>query len=161
MSRLDIIFFIMGVLGSGLMAGLFCSFSNFIMKSLAKIPPTNGIAAMQSINIVIVRPTFLFVFFGTGVFSLLALMLGWQELNVQACTFGSLGFAVYLLGCLGVTLAFNVPLNNRLAMVDPSSHEGEKMWQLYLVSWVRWNHVRSLSTIVSTLFLVLAVFYSA
>ncbi len=158
MNHLHIILLVIAVLGSGLMAGLFSSFSNFIMTSLAKISPQSGISAMQSINIVIVRPAFILVFFGTGVLSLMALVLGWQELNLLARAFGSAGAAIYILGCLAVTMAFNVPLNNRLAVVDASSKEGEAMWQLYLVNWVFWNHVRSLATILSTLFLVMAVY---
>ena len=161
MNHLHILLLILAVLGSGLIAGLFSSFSNFIMKALAKIPTSNGISAMQSINIVIVRPAFILVFFGTGVLSVVAVVWGWQELNIMARTFASLGAAVYIFGGLGVTMAFNVPLNNRLAQVLPDSKEGEKMWQLYLVKWVRWNHVRSLATIFSTLFLVMAVYYAA
>ncbi len=160
MNHLHILVFILAVLGSGLMAGLFSSFSNFIMKALAKIPPASGIAAMQSINIVIVRPAFLLVFFGTGVLSLVAVVLGWQELNSMGRLFSSMGAGIYILGSLGVTMAFNVPLNNRLAVIEPGSKEGEKMWQIYLVKWVRWNHVRSLATILSTLCLVLAVYYA-
>jgi uncharacterized membrane protein len=38
-------------LGSGLVAGIFFSFSNFFMKALARLPPDKGIAAMQNINV--------------------------------------------------------------------------------------------------------------
>ncbi len=158
MNQLHIILLVIAVLGSGLMAGLFSSFSNFIMKSLTKLTPESGISAMQSINIVIVRPAFILVFFGTGVLSILALVFGWQELNNMARLFGSMGSAMYILGGLGVTMAFNVPLNNRLAVVNAGSKEGEEMWQLYLIKWVFWNHLRSLATILSTLFLVLTVY---
>ena len=37
-------------LGSGLVAGIFFAFSNFVMKALARVPPAQGVAAMQSIN---------------------------------------------------------------------------------------------------------------
>jgi len=158
MNQLHIILLVIAVLGSGLMAGLFSSFSNFIMKSLANISSASGISAMQSINIVIVRPVFLLVFFGTGVICLLALVLGWPEQNTMARLFGSMGATMYILGGLGVTLAFNVPLNNRLAVVEADSDAGEKMWKIYLVKWGFWNHVRSLATILSTLFLVLTVY---
>jgi len=159
-NKLNIILLVIAVLGSGLMAGLFSSFSNFIMKSLAMISSASGISAMQSINIVIVRPAFILVFFGTGVLSLLALVVGWQELNTMARIFGSMGATMYILGGVGVTMVFNVPLNNSLAVVEAGSGAGEKMWQIYLVKWVFWNHVRSLATMLSTLCLVLAVYYA-
>jgi hypothetical protein len=44
------------ILGSGLMAGLFFVFSVVIMSALGRIPAPSGIAAMQSINKVIINP---------------------------------------------------------------------------------------------------------
>jgi len=78
------------------MAGLFCSFSNFVMQALSKLPPPQGIAAMQSINIVIVRPAFLIVFFGTGVACALPLPFEWQHLDDGALTWAALGGALFL-----------------------------------------------------------------
>lgn len=160
MEQLTLVLLVAATIGSGLMAGLFCSFSNFIMRALARLKDGEGIAAMQSINLVIVRPAFLLVFQGTGLVSLGAVAAGWLILGSVALTLSALGSAVYLVGCLVVTIACNVPLNNRLAAVDPHSKQGSVMWQHYLDRWVWWNHVRSLSTLASTLLLVLAV-YSA
>jgi uncharacterized membrane protein len=42
-------------LGSGLVAGIFFAFSNFVMKALARVSPAQGIAAMQSINVVVLN----------------------------------------------------------------------------------------------------------
>ncbi|MEE8379786.1 MAG: anthrone oxygenase family protein [Gammaproteobacteria bacterium] len=159
MSDLSILFLILAILGSGLMAGLFCSFSNFIMKALSTISAPEGIVAMQSINLIIVRPAFLVVFFGTGVASVAAVVMGWQEFGTGTRTWGIIGGAVYILGCLGVTVAINVPLNNKLAEVKPDSEEGARMWEIYLLRWTWWNHIRSLATMASTVFLIVAVFY--
>ena len=40
------------LLGSALVGGIFFAFSSFVMKALARVPPAEGIAAMQSINCV-------------------------------------------------------------------------------------------------------------
>src|SRR5436190_5913255 len=40
-------------LGCGLIAGVFFAFSSFVMPALAKLPPAQGLAAMQSINVVV------------------------------------------------------------------------------------------------------------
>jgi uncharacterized membrane protein len=66
MLGLDVVALLAG-LGSGLMAGFFFAFSVCVMKALAKLPPAQGIAAMRSINVVVINPVFLTVFFGTGV----------------------------------------------------------------------------------------------
>jgi len=52
-----------------------------------------------------------------------------------------IGAACYLLGPLGVTMAFNVPLNNRLAAA--AAGEAGSAWPAYVVVWLRWNHVRT------------------
>ena len=151
---------LLATVGSGLMCGLFYSFSDFIMKAFSRLPTANGIASMQSINLVIVKRSFLGVFFGTGVLVVLALVIGWNNMGDFARIFSIVGAMVYIIGCLGVTIAFNVPLNNRLAVVDPNSEEGEQVWNIYLVEWVKWNHVRSISTLLSTLALMMGL-YSA
>ena len=157
MISLTLLLLVLAALGSGMMAGLFCSFSNFIMKALALTPPPAGIRAMQSINEVIVRPAFLLVFLGTGVACALAVVFGWQQFGNAALAWAIAGGVVYVLGSIVVTIVFNVPLNNRLAAVDADSEAGAQMWQIYLVRWVRWNHVRSVATIVSTLLLIMAI----
>ncbi len=57
------------------------------------------------------------------------------------------GCALYLLGCLLVTVAFNVPLNNRLASADPDSSGAEALWANYLSRWTLWNHVRTAASL--------------
>jgi uncharacterized membrane protein len=57
---------LVAALGCGLMAGLFFAFSVSVMKALARLPSAEGIAAMQSINVAIINPVFLAVFFGTA-----------------------------------------------------------------------------------------------
>ena len=74
-------------LGSGLMAGVFFAFSTFVMKALARLPAREGIAAMQSINIVVINPAFLGVFLGTAVACVAVLggaVLRW-ETSSAAC----------------------------------------------------------------------------
>ena len=160
MNSLTQLILVFAALGSGMVAGLFASFSDFIMQALSDMPPKKGIAAMQSINLVIVKPTFLFVFLGTGVASVLAVGFGWELLGDTALVCVAAGAAVYVLGSIVVTIAFNVPLNNRLAAVDSESEEGTKIWEIYLVMWTRWNHVRTIATIISTLLFIMAVLYA-
>jgi len=48
----------------GLAAGIFYAFSSLVMRALPKIPPSAGIAAMQSSNVSVVNPWFTAAFFG-------------------------------------------------------------------------------------------------
>jgi uncharacterized membrane protein len=57
-SMLDLVT-VLSALGCGLIAGAFFAFSTFVMKTLGNLPPTQGIAARQSINVVVINPWFL------------------------------------------------------------------------------------------------------
>ena len=49
-----------------MVAGFFFAFSVCVMKSLARLPPAQGIAAMKHINVVVINPWFMGAFFGTA-----------------------------------------------------------------------------------------------
>jgi uncharacterized membrane protein len=66
MSDITFMLRLAAALGTGLMAGLFFAFSVSVMGALARIQPSEGIAAMQSINRVILNPVFFLAFFGTA-----------------------------------------------------------------------------------------------
>jgi uncharacterized membrane protein len=140
---------LLAVIGSGIMAGLFFIFSNTIMASLTRLPSGAGASAMNSINVVIVNPLFLAIFMGTAlVCAILAVkaVIGWSEPGALWLLAGSL---FYLVGAIGVTMVFNVPLNDQLAAVDPSKAAGAAMWTRYLNEWLPWNHVRTIASIAS------------
>lgn len=145
----------LAAVGSGLMAGLFLSFSHFVMRALGSRPADEGMAAMQAINVKILTPWFLAVFLGTGCLGLGLVV--WCV--VAGFPPGSVWYVVgglsYLLGCVGVTIVVNVPLNNRLAASDPATEEGQAFWRHYLRVWTAWNHLRSVAMLVSlTAFIV-------
>ena len=144
-------------LGSGLMAGAFFAFSSFVMKALARLPPAQGIAAMQSINVAVINPVFLGVFLGTAAAcALLAVFcaLRWHEPGAVYLLAGCL---LYLAGTFLVTMVFNVPRNDALAAVDPASVEGARLWAGYLSRWTAWNHVRTLAALAAASALTLAL----
>ena len=146
MLRLDLVA-LLGALGSGLMAGFFFAFSVCVMKALGKLPPEQGIAAMQSINVVVINPVFLTLFLGTGSLcaaGIFGSVMHWQE---PAAAYLLAGGVVYLVGAILVTMLFNVPRNTALAELGPSSAEGAKVWASYLSSWTAWNHVRTIASL--------------
>jgi uncharacterized membrane protein len=148
---------LLAALGSGIVAGIFYGFSSFIMGALGKLPPHEGIAAMQSINVVVINPTFFAAFFGTAALSLVLggfALLGTEVAGAALIVAGAL---LYLIGCIGVTMVCNVPLNNRLAQVEPASPEGTALWQHYLVAWTRWNSVRTAASALAAVCFIVAM----
>ena len=142
-------------LGSAIIGGLFFAFSAFIMRALAARPPGEGMAAMVSINRVILRSLFMPVFFGTALLS--GLVGGWAVTNggPGACCVIA-GAGLYLVGSIGVTMIWNVPLNNAIDRADPVA-DNAALWADYGRRWTRWNHVRSLASLGAAVAFVLAL----
>src|SRR3712207_421718 len=103
-------------LGCGLVAGVFFAFSTFVMPALKRLAPAHGIAAMQSINKLAVTPAFMTALLGTAAACLGLVAISWGERPAALVLTGS---ALYLVGTIGVTIACNVPLNERLATLHP------------------------------------------
>jgi uncharacterized membrane protein len=143
--------------GCGLVAGVFFAFSTFVMPALARLQPTQGSAAMQSINITAINPLLMLALFGTAVvciFLTITLLPKWNQTSTVYLLAGSL---LYLAGTLGVTIAFNVPLNDALAKVEPDSIDGSRLWATYLVSWTFWNHVRTVAALAASAMLIFSM----
>lgn len=142
-------------LGCGLVAGVFFAFSTFVMNALARLQPKEGIIAMQSINITAINPLFMLALFGTAmacIFLAISSVLKWHQPGAAYLLVGSL---LYLIGTVIVTIAFNVPLNDALAIAKPDSTEGANLWARYLTNWTFWNHVRTIAALAAALTIAL------
>ena len=148
---------LVAMLGCGLMAGVFFAFSTFVMPALARLQPTQGIAAMQSINITVINPLFMGVFLGTAVACLVLTGSALSKWHQPGAAYMLLGSLLYLVGTLGMTLVFNVPLNDALATVKPDSPAGAALWSNYLTNWTVWNHIRGAAALAATASLALAL----
>jgi uncharacterized membrane protein len=144
-------------LGCGLIAGVFFAFSAFVMDALARLAPAQGIAAMQAINVVAINRSFLGAFVATAAacaVMAVASLLSWPE---PGALFLLVGSTLYLVGTILVTIAFNVPLNDALAAVEPASAEGVSLWHRYLARWTTWNHVRTAASLLAAAAFMMAL----
>ena len=135
--------------------GVLFAFSSFVMPGLARLDAADGAAAMQSLNITAVRPSFMSVFFGAGVVGAVAAVVAFTE--GFPAVLPVLAAAVYLLGVIGLTALVNVPLNNRLAAVPADEAARSGLWAQYLRRWTAANHVRSLAGAVSAALFVVSL----
>ena len=145
------------VVGSGLIGGILFAFSNFVMSALALQPAACGIRTMQEINIQIVNPLFLAIFVGTPVAAVFLGALAIRSFSQPGAKLLLLGSGLYLVGTLAVTLAFNIPLNNQLAIQDALSIDAAPHWIQYVAKWIMWNHVRTIASLTAAALLTLAI----
>lgn len=148
-------FIIIAAIGSGMVAGVLFAFSAFVMKALNRLSAEQSIAAMQSINITVLNPLFSVLFFGTGLISLFILITSFNRWNEPDAIYLLVGSASYLIA-LFITGAFNVPLNNKLAVVNPAANDGTQKWGSFVAKWMIWNHIRTLACVASSAFLIIA-----
>jgi uncharacterized membrane protein len=139
------------------MAGFFFAFSVSVMKALGRLPPVQGIAAMQSINVVVINPVFLIAFFGTAVSCVAVAISALRTWHGPAAAYLLAGSLLYLVGSFLVTIVFNVPRNDALAAVDPASAAGADLWASYLTAWTAWNHVRTAAALAAAAALSVAL----
>src|SRR5690606_33998275 len=103
---LEVLLLVIPATGAGLVGGIFFAFSNFVMKALAQLPAPDGTRAMQSINVTVLNPLFFAVFFGTGIFALIAALAVPGAWSAPGTILSRIAAALYLLGTLGVTMLF-------------------------------------------------------
>jgi uncharacterized membrane protein len=148
---------LLAALGAALVGGVFFAFSTFVMKALARLAPAHGIAAMQSINVVVINAWFMAALFGTA--ALCAGLVAWAMLNWQRPAAGLIlvGGLLYLGGTIAVTILFHVPRNNALAVIDPVDPDAARLWARYVATWTIGNHVRTAAALGAAAALILAM----
>lgn len=157
LSRIVTVVNFSSALGAGLVAGVFFAFSSFVMPALARLPPLQGLVAMQSINVVVLNRSFLGVFLGTALGSGLLLLDALLRWSAPGARLRLVGGALYLLGSLLVTAACNVPWNEALARLLPEGQRAARAWNEYVSAWSFWNHVRTAASLGAAALLTLGL----
>jgi uncharacterized membrane protein len=124
-------------IGSGLLAGVFFAFSAFVMSGLRRLPDASGAAAMRSINVTAQRPPLMIALFGVSALCLVMIGRALATWSRPGAAWLLAGAILTVVGALGVTVAVNVPLNDRL-------EAGTVTWSRFLAGWDPANHARTL-----------------
>jgi uncharacterized membrane protein len=148
---------LIAALACGLGTGALFAFSAFVMAALRRLPDREGITAMQSINLLAVTPAFMTALFGGGALAIVAAIWAATADGGDPAVLAATGAAVYAVGVLGVTMAANVPRNNRLATLNPELAGAAAAWHGYLGEWTAFNHVRVGAGVVAVALLTLSL----
>jgi uncharacterized membrane protein len=151
------------VLAYALVAGVFLAFSDFIMRSLAITGGVGGVEAMQVINREVFRWIFMTLFLGMAAVSVPSPLYAWVACR-RPCRDAdhrsrrwSISSAVF-----GVTVAFNVPMNQALAgMSSSSAATRDTGFETYVPRWTFWNSVRTGASAISAMLLLVGLLWMA
>lgn len=142
---------VLATVAAGINAGAFFAFSNFVMPALADLVPGDGASAMQSINRHAPNPSFVLTIVGAGVIAAPALA---AEPGQDGAGWLAAGIVLSLVS-FGITVACNVPRND--ALEAARSEDIPPFWAGYVVTWTRWNTVRTITSAASVAAYVVAV----
>ena len=158
MNGLDpvVVLTIIAIVGAGLNAGVYLTFSTFTMAGLRRLPPSQGAAAMQAINVEAPTFGFMSIFFGTALASLALIIVAIANFSAPGSSMAIAGAGAYI-ATIVITVTFNVPLNDRLEGVPAQSPAGVAVWTDYQRRWTRGNHVRLLASSASAILLTLSL----
>ena len=132
--------------GAGVSGGVFFGFSTFVMKALDRLPASQAIAAMKSINAYAPNPLFMTVLFGSAAAAVPLAVSAVRNLDRPGSKLLMAG-ALLVIAPVVITAAYHVPRNDALALVDPTTGDATRAWSRFFGGWNAWNHVRTVTSI--------------
>lgn len=159
--KLSLFVFFLAICSTGLMAGVFFTWSNAVKPGLGLLEDIIYLTAFQSMNRVILNPSF-YLLFALPILSLWAsTFLMYSSLSKPIFMLILVASVIYSVGAFGVTVAGNIPLNEQLDAVNLSkisAQEAQQLRQLIEVKWNVFNWIRTVSSTVAFVLVLLVLF---
>lgn len=156
--KIETIILVLAILSTGLMAGIFFTWTNAVAPGIGKLSDMGYLGALQSMNRVILNTSFRIVFIGAVItvalvpfcyYKIFPNYLFWTLIAV---------FIIYWIGAFGVTFLGNIPLNRMLDNTNLETISVENAKSLRMAIETKWNNLNLIRTISSGIsFLVLVV----
>lgn len=138
---------VLATVATGLLAGLFFTFSIAVMPGLSASDDRTYVGAMQSMNRSILNGWFALASLGALLLTILALVLHLRADGHKALPWIIVGLVLYVATWI-ITMAFNVPLNNELERAGNGNvnqiTDLAAVRERFETRWIRLNHVRTL-----------------
>ncbi|MDG1297640.1 MAG: DUF1772 domain-containing protein [Saprospiraceae bacterium] len=156
-----IIILILSILFTGLTAGLCFTWSNAVSPGIGRLDNIGFLKAFQAMNRAIINGKFMIVFMGPTVLLFLTTYL-FRNTNTVFWLFLAAAI-LFFVGVGLVTVFGNVPLNE---ILDASSLgllsklELQELRDKFEQPWNRWHTIRTASSFISFLLLLVGILYS-
>ena len=142
---------------TALIAGLMYAYSCSVNPGLGRLPDSEYIRAMQSINRAILNPLFFISFIGTLLLLPLSTWLHYRAGLSNAFMLMLIATLVYVIGVFGVTMFGNVPLNDAMDKFNVSSANVDSIAKQRIDFEIPWNRLHTIRTLASMVSLVLVI----
>lgn len=157
-----IIVLMLGILFTGLTAGLCFTWSNAITPGIGKLDNLGFLQAFQAMNRTIINRSFLITFFSPVV---LLFVNAYLHRNAHPSTFWSFLIAavLFFIGIGLITVFKNVPLNeilDKTVLENLSAIELKDLRTKFEQPWNRWHIQRTVTSFIAFALLLIGVIYN-
>ena len=139
----------LAILFTGLMAGIFFTWSNAVKPGIGKLSDLEYLKAFQSMNRVILNNAFRLVFAGALIAVALVPVFYFNLYPKNIFWVFVITLVIYWIGAFGVTILGNIPLNEILDKTNLESISSEEVKELRRSIEVKWNNLNLIRTISS------------
>lgn len=157
-----LIVLLLGIVGTGLTAGLCFTWSNAITPGVGKLDDLGFLQAFQAMNRAILNRSFFIVFFGPVV---LLFVNAYGHRSADPVTFWSFMLAalLFFIGIGLITVFKNVPLNELLDQTSLNSLSALELKELRTTferPWNRWHSYRAIASFMAFALLLIGWIYN-
>ncbi len=145
------------ILLTGLMAGIFFTWSNAVKPGIGKLSDLEYLRALQSMNRVILNKAFIGIFLGAIIAVALVPVFHFKLFPNNIFWLFILALVTYWVGVFGVTVFGNIPLNEILDRINLESITPEEIKALRTSIEVKWNNLNLIRSISSGITFVLLI----
>ncbi len=159
--KLKFIVLMLGILFTGLTAGLCFTWSNAVIPGIARLDNLTFLKSFQSMNRAIINSSFLMVFFGPVVLLFFNSYL--FKNNSTSFWLFLIAAILFFVGIGIVTIFGNVPLNETLDssnLETLSKIELQELRNSFERPWNRWHTIRTLSSFSAFALLIIGMLYT-
>jgi uncharacterized membrane protein len=145
------------ILLTGLMAGIFFTWSNAVKPGIGKLSDLEYLRALQSMNRVILNKAFIGMFLGALIAVTLVPIAHFKLFPDNIFWMFVIALATYYIGVFGVTVLGNIPLNELLDKINLESITLEEIKALRKSIEVNLNLIRSFSSGITFILLIISL----
>ena len=155
--KIEIIILTSAIFLTGLMAGIFFTWSNAVKPGIGKLSDIEYLRALQSMNRVILNNAFKIIFLGAIIAVALVPVFYFNLYPKNIFWLFVFTLVIYWIGVFGVTVSGNIPLNEILDKTNLESITSEEIKTLRKSIEVKWNNFNLIRCISSGITFILLI----
>ena len=155
--KIETIILASAIILTGLMAGIFFTWSNAVKPGIGKLGDIEYLRALQSMNRVILNNAFRIIFLGSIIVVALVPVFYFNLYPKNIFWLFVFALVIYWIGVFGVTVSGNIPLNEILDKTNLESITLEEIKTLRKSIELKWNNYNLIRCISSGITFILLI----